>query len=137
MAQPTGFVDPRLQLFSQTFMPVTPSAPYTPGGLPQLAPQTQNLAQSFQQQNSGQPKLSWTLSKAEKKKYDGIFRSWDSKGTGFIEGGTALEVFGASGLPQNELAQIWQLSDVDDRGKLNIAEFHTAMGLIYRRTSLA
>jgi hypothetical protein len=33
------------------------------------------------------------------------------------------------------LAQIWQLSDVDDRGKLNIAEFHTAMGLIYRRES--
>lgn len=26
------------------------------------------------------------------------------------------------------------LADIDDRGKLNIAEFHVAMGLIYRRT---
>jgi hypothetical protein len=25
------------------------------------------------------------------------------------------------------------LADVDDRGKLNMAEFHVAMGLIYRR----
>ncbi|KAJ2929867.1 hypothetical protein H1R20_g7252, partial [Candolleomyces eurysporus] len=137
VAQPTGFVDPRLQMLSQSFMPVNTSSPYTPAGLPQLAPQT-NLIQSFQQHNQdvrGQAtqQMSWALSKAEKKKYDGIFRSWDTKGTGFIDGSTALEVFGASGLPQNELAQVWQLADVDDRGKLNIAEFHTAMGLIYRR----
>jgi hypothetical protein len=26
------------------------------------------------------------------------------------------------------------LADADNRGKLNLAEFHVAMGLIYRRT---
>jgi hypothetical protein len=28
------------------------------------------------------------------------------------------------------------LADIDDRGKLNMAEFHVAMGLIYRSTYL-
>ena len=100
VAQPTGFVDPRLQMFTTSFMAA-------PSGPPQL-----NLVQSFQQHNQdvrGQTtqQMGWALSRAEKKKYDGIFRSWDSRGTGFIEGQTALELFGASGLPQNELAQIW------------------------------
>ena len=27
------------------------------------------------------------------------------------------------------------LADADNRGKLNLAEFHVAMGLIYRRAS--
>ena len=29
------------------------------------------------------------------------------------------------------------LADADNRGKLNLAEFHVAMGLIYRSTSFA
>ncbi|TFK20128.1 hypothetical protein FA15DRAFT_600278 [Coprinopsis marcescibilis] len=136
VAQPTGFIDPRLQMMSQTFMPINTSAPYTPGGLPQLA--QHNLQESFQQHNqelrgTATQQLSWALSKAEKKNYDKIFRVWDTSGTGFISGQAALEVFGACGLPQNELAKIWSLADIEDRGKLNIAEFHVAMGLIYRR----
>lgn len=50
--------------------------------------------------------LSWALTKAEKKKYNDIFRSW-AQNTGFIDGPTALSVFGASGLPKNDLATIW------------------------------
>ena len=44
---------------------------------------------------------------AEKKQYDQIFRAWDTQGTGFISGQTALEVFGQSGLDRNDLAKIW------------------------------
>ncbi|KAK2460698.1 hypothetical protein APHAL10511_007168 [Amanita phalloides] len=128
----TGYVDRSLQLMSNTFMPLNPSAPYSAGGAPLLAPQQQNLQQSFQQQNRDQ-QMSWALSKEEKKNYDQIFRSWDAQGTGFISGQTALEVFGASGLSKEELARIWGLADKDNRGGLNIAEFHIAMGLIYRR----
>ena len=108
----TGWVDPRLQMMSQTFMPINTSAPYGAGGVPQLPQQQQNLVQSIQQHNQAQrgstgQQLSWDLTKAEKKNYDNIFRSWDAKGTGFINGGTALEVFGASGLPKDDLARIW------------------------------
>ncbi|KAI5118090.1 hypothetical protein M0805_007740 [Coniferiporia weirii] len=134
--QVTGYVDPRLQMMSSTFMPANPSMPYA-GGVPQFA-NTQpggSLQQSIQQYNqqSTTPRVAWALTKAEKKNYDQIFRAWDAQSTGFISGQMALEVFGQSGLDKNELAKIWALADADNRGKLNLAEFHVAMGLIYRR----
>lgn len=138
VAQPTGYVDPRLVMMSNTFLPANPSLPYQ-GGVPQFQPQTgPSLQQNFQQHNQAQrgttaPKIPWALSKAEKKSYDQIFRAWDTSGSGFITGQTALEVFGQSGLDKNDLAMIWALADVDNRGKLNLAEFHVAMGIIYRR----
>ncbi|KAI9453896.1 hypothetical protein BJY52DRAFT_787914 [Lactarius psammicola] len=79
------------------------------------------------------PTVTWTLSEAEKKSYDQIFRAWDISNTGFIGGNTAIEVLGQSGLAKNDLARIWTLVDVDNRGKLDIAEFQVAMGLIYRK----
>ncbi|KAJ7590631.1 hypothetical protein C8J56DRAFT_887202 [Mycena floridula] len=124
MAQPTGFVDPRLQMMSSTFMPA-------PGGGFQGGGPAGGLQQAFQQQARA-PKIPWALGKAEKKSYDSIFRAW-TKGSNFISGETALEVFGQSGLAKDDLAQIWALADVDNRGKLNVAEFHVAMGLIYRK----
>ena len=160
--QVTGFVDPRLQMMSSTFLPANPAAPYNPAGAPQLLQPLQQLGglslqQSFQQHNqevkgTAAPAVPWTLSKGEKKSYDQIFRAWDTSNTGFIDGKTAIEVFGQSGLDKNDLARIWcalilffyqliligvfrTLADVDNRGKLTIAEFHVAMGLIYRSTS--
>jgi hypothetical protein len=118
------------------------------------------LEHSFQQQNqahTGQATvpIPWALTPDEKKRYDQIFRAWDQQGTGFIEGRVSKEVFGQAGLDQNDLMAIWSVSlkawlagmteltrplslhrnlaDVADRGKLNIDEFHVAMGLIYRR----
>ncbi|KAI8974238.1 hypothetical protein BD414DRAFT_498547 [Trametes punicea] len=140
MPQATGFIDPRLQMMSSTFLPANTSAPYNAAGMPQFQQQQSgfSLQQSFQQHNQAQrgnaaPKIPWALSKAEKKSYDQIFRAWDTGNTGFISGETALEVFGQSGLDRNDLAKIWALADVENRGKLNLAEFHVAMGLIYRR----
>jgi hypothetical protein len=118
--QVTGFVDPRLQMMSSSFMPANVSSPYMSGGAPQLAPLPQqqlgglSLQQSFQHHNQTHgrgtaPKVSWALSKAEKKQYDQIFRAWDAQGTGFISGQTALEVFEQSGLDRNDLARIWSV----------------------------
>ena len=109
--QVTGFVDPRLQMMTSTLLPANPSMPYNPAGAPQFQ-QQQNLQQSFLQHNQAQrgtaaPKIPWTLSKAEKKMYDQVFRAWDTKGEGFISGQTALDVFNQSGLDKNELAKIW------------------------------
>ncbi|KAF7298359.1 Actin cytoskeleton-regulatory complex protein [Mycena kentingensis (nom. inval.)] len=134
VAQPTGFVDPRLQMMSNSFMPMNMGSPYGAGGAPQLQPQQPvSLQQSFQQMQTQKPRVSWALGKAEKKQYEQIFRAWDARNTGFIDGKTALEVFGQSGLSKDDLARIWGLADGDDRGKLNMAEFHVAMGIIYRR----
>ncbi|CAO1618670.1 unnamed protein product [Parajaminaea phylloscopi] len=141
-AQPTGMpMDPRMQLMSAQFLPS--STPFS--GAPiasnmnfsnaSMQPanfqnQIQNLSQ--QQQGSREPKIPWALSKEEKKSYDAIFRAWDQQGTGFISGDVAREVFGQSGLDRDGLMQVWHLSDTENRGKLNLAEFHVAMGLIYR-----
>ena len=115
--QITGYADPRLSLFSNTFLPANTSAPFAPSGLPQFSagpPGGINLQQSIQQYNQEQrgtttQKMSWALGKAEKKQYDQIFRAWDPQSTGFISGQMALEVFGQSGLPKNDLAQIWYI----------------------------
>lgn len=111
VTQATGYVsDPRMQIMSRTFMPANPSTPYGPGGsTPQFgqAVQPQQLQQSIQQANQGRPNISWALSKDERKSYDNIFRTWDPNGTGFITGTTALNVFGQSGIPQDDLAKIW------------------------------
>lgn len=115
VAQPTGIMDPRLQMMSSQFLPANPTAPYSAGGAPQLQLQPQggiSLQQSFMQHNQARgisttPKIPWTLNKAEKKSYDQIFRAWDQRGEGFITGQTALEVFGQSGLDKNDLAKIW------------------------------
>ena len=117
LPQVTGFIDPRLQMMSSTFLPANLAAPYNPLGAPQLLqPQQQlgglSLQQSFQQHNQEvkgtvAPAVPWTLAKAEKKSYDQIFRAWDTSNTGFIDGKTAIEVFGQSGLDKNDLARIW------------------------------
>ena len=111
--QVTGYVDPRLQMMSTSFMPANPSVPFS-GGAPQFQaiPNAQpgtSLVQNIQQYNQEQsvPSMAWTLTRAEKKNYDQIFRAWDAQGTGFISGQMALEVFGQSGLDKNTLAKIW------------------------------
>jgi hypothetical protein len=112
VAQPTGFIDPRLRMMTNTFMPMNTSAPYSAGGAPQLAPQQGSLQQSIIQHNQTQQgdsiqQLPWAITKSEKKQYNQLFRAWDTSNSGFISGSAALDVFGTSGLPKEELARIW------------------------------
>ena len=110
--QMTGFLDPRLAMMGSTFMP---SAFGTfPAGAGASGPQLggASLQQSIAQHNEAQRgsstvRIPWALSKQERKQYDQIFRAWDPSASGFLDGKKALEVFGASGLDQNNLAKIW------------------------------
>lgn len=80
------------------------------GSAPQYSGATlqQSIAQHNQdKRGSAQQRIPWALSKQERKQYDQIFRAWDTTGSGFLEGQKALEVFGASGLEQNDLIKIW------------------------------
>ncbi|GAA5838700.1 hypothetical protein JCM9279_003832 [Rhodotorula babjevae] len=138
--------------FLQTFLPAAQSHPsaYMQPGQMQFAAQQHlqaqptgvapapSLQQQFQQSNQQQVgqasvPIPWKLTPEEKKRYDQIFRAWDQQGSGFLPGSMAKEVFGQAGLQTDDLMAIWNLADVGDRGKLNIDEFHVAMGLIYRR----
>jgi hypothetical protein len=82
---------------------------------------------------SGSATIPWAVTKDEKKIYDQLFRAWDGLNKGYIGGDTAIEIMGQSGLPREDLGQIWTLSDPHNRGRLNMDEFAVAMHLIYRR----
>lgn len=113
LPQPTGFIGGNMNpggLLPQPTGFVGGNIPYGAGGISQQ-PQQQNhfssIAPHNQPQGAPPQQLSWVLTKAEKKKYNDIFRSWDPQNTRFIDGPTALSVFGDSGLSQNDLARIW------------------------------
>jgi hypothetical protein len=111
-------------MMTTTFMPMNASS-FGPGVVPQVAPPQYDLQQSFQQHNQVQrgtttPQMSWALTKAEKKQYNDLFRSWDAQGTGFISGQAALEVFGVSGLPKDDLARIWYVLAISSSSLISL-----------------
>ncbi|ORZ18082.1 hypothetical protein BCR42DRAFT_460495 [Absidia repens] len=82
---------------------------------------------------AGKVKIPWAVTTEEKKQYSKIFKAWDSDKVGYLTGEKAKEIFTQSGLAQNVLMQIWNLSDPNNQGKLNVDEFSVAMHLIYRK----
>ncbi|RKP07536.1 hypothetical protein THASP1DRAFT_30641, partial [Thamnocephalis sphaerospora] len=87
--------------------------------------------QQFMPASSSAASVPWAVTPEEKAAYDQVFSAWDTRGTGFIAGETARAVFSQSGLGQTALAQIWQLSDLNNHGKLNADEFAVAMHLVH------
>lgn len=72
----------------------------------------------------------WVISPADKARFDNIFATVDRQGRGFITGDQAVEFFGNARLPEEILAQIWDLADINSEGQLNKDEFAVAMYLI-------
>ncbi|XP_060608466.1 intersectin-1-like isoform X3 [Ruditapes philippinarum] len=65
-----------------------------------------------------------------KLKYTQLFNTHDRNKRGSLTGVEARSILVNTGVPQQMLAQIWNLSDVDKDGKLNCDEFCIAMHLI-------
>ncbi|XP_046849050.1 intersectin-1-like [Xenia sp. Carnegie-2017] len=63
-------------------------------------------------------------------KFNQLFKANDFEKTGFITGEQARQIFLQSHLPPQTLAQIWELSDVDKDGQLNMEEFAIGMHLV-------
>lgn len=112
------------------------------GGIPGLnamelhfLPTSQTPSNNLQIQMGGDLKgnVTWSITKQEKQIYDGIFAAWDTTRKGYIEGETAITIFGKSGLGRPDLESIWNLCDSSNKGKLNKDEFAVAMHLVYRR----
>ncbi|ORY10542.1 hypothetical protein BCR34DRAFT_601992 [Clohesyomyces aquaticus] len=72
----------------------------------------------------------WAISALEKTSYDKIFHRVDTTGRGFITGDQAVQFFSDSGLPEDILAAIWDLADINSEGQLSKDEFAVAMHLI-------
>jgi len=72
----------------------------------------------------------WAIPQPSKLKYTQQFNTNDRTRTGFLTGPQARNILLQSGLPQQILAQIWNLSDIDVDGRLTCEEFVLAMHLI-------
>lgn len=72
----------------------------------------------------------WVVSPSEKQQYDVLFNKVDINRQGHITGDQAVSFFSESGLSEDHLAQIWDLSDINSEGHLNREEFALAMYLI-------
>ena len=77
-----------------------------------------------------QPSNDWVISPQEKASYDNLFKGVDTMGRGFITGEQAVRFFSDSGLPEDILAGIWDLADINSEGQLSRDEFAVAMYLI-------
>ena len=77
----------------------------------------------------------WAISPQEKTQFDQIYSTIDLGNRGFITGEQAVGFFSNSRLPEDALAQIWDLADINSEGQLNRDEFAVAMYLIKQQRS--
>lgn len=111
----------------------TPSIPRQFSGQ-QSAPRTQSPLSRPPFGAPAQPSQAtgsdWLISAQEKSSYDNLFKGVDTMGRGFITGEQAVRFFSDSGLPEDVLAGIWDLADINSEGQLSRDEFAVAMYLI-------
>lgn len=86
---------------------------------------------SYTQPQTSTPPLSgdWVVTPRDKDEFDRIFSRLDTLNRGFITGDQAFAFFSNSRLPEDLLAQIWDLADINREGFLNKDEFAVAMFL--------
>jgi hypothetical protein len=72
----------------------------------------------------------WAITPDDKKKFDHIYSTMDKTNKGFITGDEAVPFFSESKLPEEVLAQIWDLADINFAGRLSRDEFAVVMYLI-------
>uniref|UniRef100_A0A8C9THX2 Intersectin 2 n=1 Tax=Scleropages formosus TaxID=113540 RepID=A0A8C9THX2_SCLFO len=72
----------------------------------------------------------WAVPHSSRLKYRQQFNSLDKQMTGYLSGPQVRNVLTASQLTQTQLANIWNLADVDKDGKLKAEEFILAMHLV-------
>ncbi|XP_060808200.1 intersectin-1 [Amyelois transitella] len=80
------------------------------------------------------PPLEWGIPQPQKLKYTQLFNATDRAKTGSVSGVQARSIMLQSRLPQQALAQIWALADLDSDGKLGCEEFVLAMYLCEKAT---
>ncbi|KAJ5571163.1 hypothetical protein N7535_004823 [Penicillium sp. DV-2018c] len=77
----------------------------------------------------------WLVTPPEKAQFDSIFETVDTAKLGYITGDQAVSFFMKAQLPEETLAQIWDLADIDADGQLSRDEFAVAMYLVRMQRS--
>uniref|UniRef100_L2FQ32 Ef hand domain protein n=1 Tax=Colletotrichum fructicola (strain Nara gc5) TaxID=1213859 RepID=L2FQ32_COLFN len=64
-------------------------------------------------QTTGTPGSDWLITSADKARFDALYNDLDKSQKGFITGEEAVPFLSQSNLPEDALAQIWDLSDIN------------------------
>lgn len=88
------------------------------------------LAYQQSQLSMTRPSDDWAVNSRDKEEFDRFFSTVDTTKRGFITGDQAVVFFRNSKLPEDALAQIWDLADINSVGRLSRDEFAVAMFLI-------
>merc|ERR1719471_641354 len=113
MAGPGGMMQPPM---SQAAIPgVQPSVVMPPAGAPPAQPTP--------------PPVEWIIPQQKRVGYMAQFQANDRAKTGFLAAVQARSILLQTGLAQQTLASVWNLSDIDKDGKLSVEEFILAMHL--------
>ncbi|TFB05025.1 hypothetical protein CCMA1212_003056 [Trichoderma ghanense] len=81
------------------------------------------------------PNNDWAITPADKARFDQIYLDFDKTNKGYITGEEAAPFLSQSGLPEDILAQIWDLADFHSQGQLTREGFAIAMYLIRQQRS--
>lgn len=98
-------------------------------------PQNQPRAPTASFQQATPTGDQWAITPQDKAQFDQIYSTVDSQNRGFVTGEQAVGFFSNSRLPEDALAQIWDLADINSEGQLNREEFAVAMYLIRQQRS--
>ncbi|CAK7219319.1 hypothetical protein SCUCBS95973_003779 [Sporothrix curviconia] len=79
----------------------------------------------------------WLITPAEKARMDPVFQSLDKDKKGYITGEEAVPFLTRSGLKEDQLAQVWDLADVNSEGHLTSDTFAVALYLIQQQRQRA
>lgn len=153
MPQPTGMVSmgPQMGMPTMGMVPPVPMAvgvrvPMMSNGVPPMVPTTGFMGTPASTASGGFPSAvpvkqgaggaptssatTYAMPHSSKLKYTQMFNTNDRNKKGTLTGVEARAILVQTGVPQQMLAQIWNLSDVDKDGKLSCDEFCIAMHLI-------
>merc|ERR1719150_1782095 len=79
--------------------------------------------------NPTPPPVEWAIPQQKRVGYMAQFQANDKAKTGFLAAVQARGILLQTGLAQQTLASVWNLSDIDKDGKLSLEEFILAMHL--------
>ncbi|ELQ38625.1 EF hand domain-containing protein [Pyricularia oryzae Y34] len=108
----------------------TSGVPPIPAIPRQLSGQSQMRTGSPLGRSQTGPGSDWLITAADKGRFDQEYVKLDAGNKGFITGEEAVPFFSQSNLPEDTLAQIWDLADINSAGRLTRDEFAIAMYLI-------
>ncbi|PTB67576.1 hypothetical protein BBK36DRAFT_3584 [Trichoderma citrinoviride] len=144
---PAGLYEVAIRIAS---MAASRQSPANTGGITAIPRQLSGPAQ--QQQRTGSPlnrppivaaqttgavvpSNEWAITPADKARFDQIYLDFDKTNKGYITGEEAAPFLSQSGLPEDTLAQIWDLADFHSQGQLTREGFAIAMYLIRQQRS--